>query len=364
MAKKQLYLSISAHGFGHIGQMTPILNKLASQYSNQIRFIIQSGAERKLLQQFFYFEFEHIHRADDMGMLMANSLDVQAEPTHQAYLEFHDNWAQRLEEKTREIAAYNPDAVLSNIAYLTLAAGKALNLPTLALCSLNWAEIYQSYCGHLPDSEAIFQAILSHYQVADHFLIPAPGMAMPALHNQRRIGPLSRFYNRFPGFRKSLGLAENSKLILVSMGGIPHPGSQRNWPMLDNVIWIDASNTCTSRQDIWPLNQLNYGFLDILGHCDLLICKPGYGLFAEASCNQVPIIYVKRERWPEEPFLVAWLQANNYCLQISREQFDQGDMLNEIQQLLEPTHKPQQNPPAATGVGEACGYILEALELN
>lgn len=363
MAKKTLYLSISGHGFGHIGQMAPILNKLAFEYGHKINFVIECPAQERLLTSTFFFDFKHIPKAADIGMIMDNSLDVLPQKSHRAYKEIHQRWPKELLLKSRQIDRLKADAVVSNVSYLTLAAAKHLDRPNLGICSLNWADIYHDGCHKLPGSEAIYQKALYHYQQADHFLIPTPGMPMTTLANRRYIGPLARLANRFPSFKQQLNLADSTRLVMVSMGGIPHKLNSAQWPVLDDVVWIDTGSEPADRADIIPLSRLQKPFIDVLAHCDLLLCKPGYGLFTEASCNGVPIIYMKRGCWSEEPYLVDWLHRHNHVMELHRDTFERGDFAEQVKLMLANNTQPD-TPCAPTGVGEACGYILELLGID
>ncbi|MDX1692585.1 MAG: hypothetical protein R3208_02395 [Ketobacteraceae bacterium] len=363
MAKKTLYVSISGHGYGHIGQMAPILNKLAMDHGRQLEFVIQCQAQERFLSNTFCFDFRHIPGSADVGMVMGNSMDVLPQQSHQAYRELFDHRDRELTLQAREIERHKADLVLSNVSYLTLAAAKRLSLPTIGLCSLNWADIYATYCSNFTGADAVHEQALQCYRSADHFLIPTPGMPMADLPNRRIIGPLSRLSNRYPNFKASLGLSGKQRLVMVSMGGIPHPLASKHWPAIEDVVWLDGSNATQARSDIIPLNRLNVPFVDVLGHCDLVICKPGYGLFAEATCNGIPLLYVKREGWPEQPYLISWLEASNLCDELSRKAFDGGDFQQPVENLLQRARTEKPTPVMPTGVGEACGYILEGLGL-
>ena len=79
--------------------------------------------------------------------------------------------------------------------------------------------------------------------------------------------------------------------------------------------------------DAVVLESLPLNFSDLLASSDVLLCKPGYGSFAEAACSGIPALYVNRPDWPEAPALIEWLQqtacaakfrANNWKAAISR----------------------------------------------
>ena len=186
---------------------------------------------------------------------------------------------------------------------------------------------------------------------------------MSALSNETHIGPLSRMGNRHPNFKKRLNLPQNTKLVLVSMGGIPHSLDSNRWPLMENVTWLCAGPTPPNRPDILNVHELPFSFIDVLNQCDLMMCKPGYGMFTEATCNGVPVLYVKREKWPEEPYLIDWLKQHNQSTELSREAFETGQFAEEVAQMLANNKESKPSPVSPTGVGEACGYILDALGL-
>ena len=81
--------------------------------------------------------------------------------------------------------------MFANVPYLTLAAAASLDVPAVALCSLNWADIYRHYCGHRPEAEDILGTMRSAYAAANRFLQPEPSMPMEYLANRQRIGPIA-----------------------------------------------------------------------------------------------------------------------------------------------------------------------------
>ena len=67
------------------------------------------------------------------------------------------------------------------------------------------------------------------------------------------------------------------------------------------------------------MEKLGIEFGDMLASCDAVLTKPGYGTFVEAACAGVPVLYVARKDWPEEPYLVNWLKRNGSCAEVERE---------------------------------------------
>ena len=356
--QKRLFISISHHGFGHIGQMAPVLNLLMEGYP-ELKITIQCAMDKSLLSQWFHFPFTHRQDTSDIGMLMTNALDVQAQQSHRAYKELHSHWAKQLVLKSREIARSKADLVISNVSYVTLAGAHEARVPSIGLCSLNWADIYEAYCGALPQSEGVLRTIRKAYSRAEKFLIPTPGMPMRSLPNREFIGPIARIGNKSDEVRARWGLEDTDKLVLISLGGTNFKIPFEKWPRLDSVKWIVPDTGFADRDDCISFRQLNTPFIDVLANCDAAITKPGYGMFTESACNQIPVLYCPRADWPEEPCLVNWIGHNGQAQPVSREALMAGDVVTQLDRVWSMPSKPK---VPVSGVEEAVGHIIGMLE--
>ena len=129
--------------------------------------------------------FTHIKTASDFGMAMASAVTVLAEQSAAAYSTFHTDWDNKVAQEAAELRALAPDLVLVNVPYLPLAGAALAGIPSAALCSLNWADIYRHYFG----DDAIAAQIHGCYANADAFLRATPGMSMTNLPNLLSVAP-------------------------------------------------------------------------------------------------------------------------------------------------------------------------------
>lgn len=351
---RHLLVDISFHGYGHISMTAPVLNAL-QRLMPDLRLTVRSAAPRELLSSYIDGEFAHIQRATDFGMVMHSALAVDVAKSNTAYLVFHRDWAARLAQETDELKRLKPDLVFANISYLALAAAKQASVPALALCSLNWAEIYAPFSTGQPHADEILGQMREAYASAAVFLKPQPTMPMPDLANSRTIGPIARTgRQRRAELETRLGLKPDEKLVLVSMGGVDSRIDMDGWPRLPGVRWLVQASWQTHHPDAFNLEKLEMPFIDLMASCDAMIAKPGYGMFAEAACNGTPLLYVRRDAWPEEVFLVEWLQANGCCMEVERQALMRGDVGDRLAMLMA---KPALAPVAATGAGEAAAVL-------
>ena len=353
-----LLVCISAHGYGHVAQVAPILNLLRAKLP-YLRISLRTTAPVCHLRSRIAGEFQYIEQASDFGMCMASAMQVKVEESFEAYSEFHADWDARIAQESEALALLAPDLVLSDVAYLPLAASVRLGIPSIAMCSLNWADIFRHYCSAFPGAEAIQQQIEQAYAGAHAFLRLTPGMPMTWLDNVVPVGPVARLgMNRRQQVNELLNLKNKEKLVLVSMGGIAMRLPMDNWPQMPGIRWLVQADWRVERQDVSTIESLKMDFTDVLASCDALLSKPGYGAFAEAACNGIPMIYVERDGWPEQGDLVAWLQQHGHCLKLDMQQMQVGDFASELQNFLA---LPKPVPVVPSGIEPVTEFLLKRL---
>jgi len=349
-----LLVDISHHGFGHVSQTSAVVNEL-TRLNSDLRVTVRTTAPLKFLQTRFECEFQYIPVALDFGMKMANAVDVQVAESAAAYRNFHNGWNQRVEYEAQTIRQLKPDFLFANVPYLSLAAARLAGIRAAAMCSLNWADIFQHYNSVDPSSQAIYQQMIESYNSAEYFLKVEPAMAMPALHNACSINAIARIGRNCRSIVvEKCALREGEKLVLIAMGGIEFYLPMHDWPSVPGVRWVVPQSWEIKRDDTIDLESLQLSFTDVLSSCDALITKPGYGTFTEAACAGIPVLYIKRGGWPEEPYLLAWLYQNVACLEVRRNELQAGLLEIPLKNLWNIPRLPK---PEATGAVEAATLL-------
>jgi hypothetical protein len=349
-----LLVSISGHGFGHVAQTAPVLNALHNKCP-QLRITVRSSVASVHLRSRIYVPFTHLQSDGDIGMLMNSPLSVDVEKSRAAYHTFHANWDNRVTDEARLLKSLHADMVFSNVGYLPLAGAQRAGIANVALCSLNWADIYRHYCA----DSAISRQIQSIYTNADAFLRATPGMAMTDQPNLMPLAPIAEIgKNRRDELNLHLKLSKEERLVLVSMGGIQSRLAMENWPRIDGVRYLVQQSWQTKHPDAIVLESLPLNFSDLLASSDVLLCKPGYGSFVEAACAGVPVIYVGRPDWPESPALIEWLQQHGVSLDVTHNALEQGKFAPVLQELW---NKTRPEPVKPMGAEQAATYLTGQL---
>ena len=359
MAKlPHLLVAISAHGYGHISQIAPIVHRLR-QLRPALHLTVMADIPRDVLAQYFDAPWDHRATASDIGMVMTSALDVQAQASAAAYREFHKNWNQKIAHAAHTLQSLDPTLLLVNAPYLPLAAAARAGIPAVALSSLNWADMYQHYCGEHPEAADIHAQILAAYNSAAGFLRLTPGMPMNNLSRRHIIGPVARVgKERRAEMLQRLALHNKERVVLVSLGGITTHINRERWPSVPGIRWLVPEAWKPYPPDEVAMESLDMPFQDLMRSGHGFVGKPGYGAFCEAACNGIPVLYVKRGHWPEEPYLIEWLQQHGRCLEIGREELKQGALGNALERLFALPEKPRVTP---TGIEAAADFLVQWL---
>ncbi len=335
-----------------------MLNRLR-ELLPEIRVTVQCELDTAVLAHRLAGPFTHVAEATDLGMLMFNPTRVRVADSIAAYLDFHADWEQQLERQIKLLREHQPDLVFANVPYLLLPAARHLGVRSFAMCSLNWADLLEHYADGDSKTAAVVETIRSAYDCAELFLQPEPSMTMPALANRRAVGPVARLGRaRRAELCHALGIGQHETLVLVTLGGVDGRLAMERWQSEPGVHWLTPLAWNVDRPDCHPLEETAFGFLDALASCDALLTKPGYGSFAEAACAGVPVLYVSRIDWPEEPYLVRWMSEKGRLLELSPEDLRQGRVVQALSALLALPAKPAVTP---SGVDEVADLLRRNL---
>ena len=329
----RVFCSITFHGYGHLAQMVPVMEALQRRLQG-IQWIVQSAAPRSLLQGWLSMPFEHVALTLDQGPPMHNAIGVDVGATYRQFSAQHTQHRQRVERAAALLKQHKPDLVLTDISHLLSAAAAQCGIPCVHVCSLNWADTFLAYCGGRPMADEIYHQLCDDYSQAECFYALTPGMPMPNLTNVVRVGPVCR-QGRKLDLARHFDKPAQTCFVLVSLGGMPYPVPFDRWPRIKDRIYISGRSNMSASDDIIAIEDTGLNHLDVLTSCNVLITKPGYGMFAEAACAGKPVLYLPRGDWPEEPWLIAWQQQHGFCQPITDQQLQQGDFEDVLQQALQ-----------------------------
>ena len=357
---KHILVAISSHGFGHLSQIAPAvlaLKKLMPNIKITVRGAFDTPRIKGRIPCVDVIEFA----SDDIGMVMKDAVTIDIQASVAALQVFHHDWDAKVAQLAQHLIDTKVDLVLADVPYLTLAAAQRANIPAVALSSLNWADIFEDSFGAQINAGLLAQ-IRGHYQYPHYFLQCAPTMPMNWLNNKKLIGPVcSPGVWRRQTIIDQAGLEINCWLVLVGMGGVQLDLSLTHWPTHSTdrkVYYLVKREQCGSHPNALAVDELGLAYGDLISSVDLVITKPGYGMFAEVACSGVPAIYVERNDWPETKALTDWLHAVGRCESVSYTQLNAGSFSESMSHLLQRGKYPI---VVASGNDQAAGLVMGLL---
>jgi hypothetical protein len=353
-----LFVDISAHGFGHLGQAAPILNALRERLP-ELRLSVRSGLPIAALQARLHGQFTHLAGRSDFGFIMRDATRIDLAASAEEYRARHQQWAQQVAAEAAFLSTLRPDLVLTDVAYLPLAGAAQAGLPALTMCSLNWADLFAYFFASEPWAAEIHQQMLAAYNSAACFLRLSPGMPMPAVSRVRVMPPVATLAT--PGqstLRAQLGSPADERLVLIAFGGVHKQLPVERWAKIPGVRWLIPQAWGIERADMSAFEALARSIPELLSEVDAVLCKPGYGTFSEAACNGTAVLYLRSQDWPEQPYLIDWLQHNARCREVSAQQLESGDLAQELAALWRQPPAPRPQP---TGIAAVVEVIVQQL---
>lgn len=352
----RLLASVSGHGRGHLAQSALVIEALRRQHPG-LSLTIWSALSRVSVAQRIAEPFAYRHDPDDFGLHMQDSMRIRLSESAAHYEILHRHLDAALDERARNAVSDGADVVLANVSYLAIAAAARAGIPAVAMCSLNWADVWAHFFSARAGAGRIHDEMLDAYNQADTFLLPEPSMPMREIRVTRPIGPLARTGRRVrdlisgaAGIRGRFGL-----ITLQGADRLPvetWPLDEMGWHWLVPAAWRVRHARVRDIETV--LAAAGAGFAELVASADVLIAKPGYGTFVEAACNGARVVYVRRPDWPEQEFLIPWLRRHAPAVEVSAATLCSGPgrgLLEELASL------PRGDAVEPSGIGEAAGLL-------
>jgi hypothetical protein len=352
---QRIIVDISANGYGHLAQLAPILQNLNKQHPGS-SFILRTELDPSICAEFLSIQFELGPKPPDPDMRMRGPLHVDTDGLFSDYVQIFADRRSIIENDAQTLKSLSPDFMITNISVASIAAAKAADVPVVAVSSLNWADVFQSYCGDREGAQEIYQWMIESYSQADLFLLLTPHLPMSWLPNPVSINSIARTgTDRRDALTK---LRPADYYVLASMGGIPGIHSELSLPVIDGVVWVTPPEWRLQRDDVISRAGLEIPFINLMRSTDAIVTKAGYGSVTEAAANGTRILYTERDNWCETPILEAWMDTHCTAQKLTRESFNSGEFTKILQNLLS---TPDPIPIATNGAEEAVIAITTLL---
>lgn len=364
MTNKHICFYITGHGYGHFTRSAKIIKDLINKFDYQVTIVSVINFEfvkQNLEPYLTEGKLNYIKRKLDTGAVQTGPLDLDLKQTLESYYsEIHLNHERLVTQEAEFLRLNQINLVLTDVTPLVCAAADTANIKSVILSNLTWNYIYddmlKSISSTLSDiemnkySEMIRQCDKDYASCTFHYRLPGPTPMIPNISLSKIIPcPLiSR-----PSISTKIDVLNrlnlqdsHAHILILSFGGHDFSSFQIKEEYLPQG-WV-CLLLGFREEEYRPLNQpskLSSRFIfcpndsyvpDLVQVADALLGKIGYGTVSEclSSTPVTPLIYIPRDGWPEEPYLINILNDNNCGVSMPRNQFYGGEWSSYLEESI------------------------------
>ena len=326
---------VSSHGFGHATRSVAIINEIHSR-NKKFKFIIVSN-----LPDLFWtnnlpasVDFKNYQIRTDIGLVQTDSFHFDLDETVsllEKYLEDPTNGLKNL----FDILLKNEIChVICDISPMGIQIAKLLQVKCTLVENFTWDWIYEPLIKKNKKLYTLSQRLKSIYDSVDLRIQVKPFCEFHP--DGVQIEPIHRPFKKPPRVIKAqLGLDEGQEFVLVSTGGIAYQykclntlkNSEQNFVICGHFPKIETNRNLV----FLPMNS-SFHFPDLVRASDQVVGKVGYGTMIECWAANKKLHGIFRDDFRESEVLKEFIIAEGFGSEITLDQFNSGDWINDLDQ--------------------------------
>ena len=359
MTGPSLAVFVTPHGFGHAARAAAVMAELARVAD--ARFELYAATPRWFFDESVPGRYRRHEIQADVGLVQRSALEHDVAATVDALgalLPFDRTLVDGLALEVRRAGCR---AVLSDVAALGIAVAERAGLPSVLVENFTWPWIYEPLLAEAPGL-ARFAEELARWYARATCHVQAEPVCFPDPHATVVVPPIGRPPKRSRAVtRDGLGVGEGERMVLVTMGGVPHEiaflDRMRDVP---DVTFVVTGAPSTRRDGNVRLfdNDTRIYMPDVVRAADAVVAKLGAGTIAEVWREGRPSAWVTRPAFRESGPLEAWVRSRLAGFSMEPAEFETGAWLARVPELLATPAPPRGEGGGAERVAELLAGLL------
>lgn len=354
--KHRVACFISPHGFGHAARAAGIMAAI-HEIDSSIRFEVFTTVPSWFFQSSLSGPFTYHSLLTDIGLMQKTPLREDLNKTLQYLNDFLPFDHSQISTLGQMINRLRCELIICDIAPMGISVAKEADIPSVLVENFTWDWIYQEYTSHDIQINEHVVYLRSLFDAADHHVQTEPVCCyrvadLTTLPVSRKVRTPAR------EIRKELRLPWDSKVVMITMGGIPQhytflekltnqrgvyfvvPGGSHAMEIRDNLVLLP--------------HHSDFFHPDLINACDAVVGKLGYGTLAEVYHAGIPFGYISRPSFRESEILAAYVEKEMIGVAIEEAEFQVGSWISHLQDLLD---LPRTQRGGPNGAQQAARFI-------
>jgi hypothetical protein len=114
---RTIVFDVSSHGFGHLGQIAPVIIELIAQHPTA-RVVVRNTHAASVVKNILGFDVDLDEPPPEATLVMLDPTAVDKAASAKAYRALHARWDDDLERETARLEALSPVALVADVPYL------------------------------------------------------------------------------------------------------------------------------------------------------------------------------------------------------------------------------------------------------
>jgi hypothetical protein len=319
-----LYIAITNHGFGHATRAASVAG-MVKKLNPEILLILVTTAPRWLLESYIEGDFIHRPRALDVGVIQADSLNMDKQATLTKLQEIRAAQSRLIAGEVNFIQTNRIGLILGDIPPLAAPIAKAAGIPCWMMSNFGWDFIYRDWGEEFAAIATWIGDCFAQCNRLFRLPLHEPMSAFPHIDNVGLTGGVPRFTEA--EIREEFALIQpRERTILLTFGGlglekIPYE-KVKEFP---DWQFITFDRAAPDFANLIQVRDRRYRPVDFMPFCDRIVSKPGFSTFSEALRLNTPIASLTREGFAEAELLETGLKNYGRHQIIAPDRFFQGD---------------------------------------
>jgi hypothetical protein len=356
LTEAHIAVFVSPHGFGHAARASAVMEAL--HRLGGARFELFATTPRWFFDESVPGLYRYHEVVTDVGLRQRSALAFDLDATVEALarlVPFDEALVDGLALLVRRTGCR---AVLCDIAPLGAAVAERAGVPSVLLENFTWPWLYEPLLQAAPGL-ARLSAELERWFARMTLHLQTEPLCAPNPRAELVVPPLPRPARRTrDDVRRSLGVAPESPLVVLTMGGVPEdiPFLGRLRRMRELTFLVTGMPETRVDGNVHAFDDATRIYMPDLVHAaDAVVAKLGYGIVAEVWRERRPMAYVTRPDVRETGPVRAWVEREIPGFEIPGGTFAGGAWLDRLPELLSAR---DEGPPRASGTEMVARRLL------